>query len=66
MGAGEVSGSWTHVDHPVGPFSPVEEIRAWLDELKAMRPMDDGVKASITVVSDWLELAENGGGRAET
>ena len=38
------------IDSPVGPFSPREEIEAWIEELKAMEPVPE--------VLDEIERAE--------
>jgi len=45
------------IDPPVGPYSTVEEINGWLDELATYESHPE-VDAAIKEAEDWLETAK--------
>ncbi len=45
------------IDPPVGPFSSVSDIEAWLAELATSEPHYQ-VDAAIAEVKEWLEVAK--------
>ena len=47
----------TIIDPPVGPYSPVEEIKAWIEELKAIESSYEVARAIKE--ADALLLANN-------
>jgi len=46
----------TIIDPPVGPYSTREEIMAWIEKLKRMRPFRE-VLAAIREAERWLGQA---------
>jgi hypothetical protein len=42
------------IDAPVGPYSTKEEIKAWIEELKAMEQVPEVLDA-IAEAERWLE-----------
>lgn len=46
------------IDPPVDPFSPVEDLRAWISELGTLTPRLPEVDAAMAEARRWLALAE--------
>jgi len=49
-----MDGAYVLIDSPVGPFSHIAEIEAWINELKEM-PKNPQVDEAIAVANEWLE-----------
>ncbi len=47
------------IDPPVGPFSPLAELRAWRQELAQM-PESDARTQSLDEVGQWIRLQGEG------
>lgn len=46
------------IDPPVGPYSPVDDIEEWLDELNAMGNEDE-VQEAIAEAEAWIKDQED-------
>lgn len=51
---------FTIIDPPVGPFSKTSEIEAWIRELRAMKPRNEGAILAIAEAEHWLSWREKG------
>lgn len=48
------------IDPPVGPFSPIEDLRAWRQKLAQMPP-SEARDLSLAEVDQWLRFRERNG-----
>lgn len=46
------------IDPPVGPYSSIEELEVWLDELHEM-PASDDMRHAIEQAESWLNAARS-------
>lgn len=45
------------IDPPVGPFSSLEDLRRWRQELRQM-PDSDAREEALRQIDDWISLQE--------
>jgi hypothetical protein len=53
---------YTIIDPPVGPYSPQDEIKSWVAELRGMDQTQADVQASLKEAEGWLHLKRDSDG----